>query len=137
MISAALLLAAQVPQIIGPGRDRPAAPWTERFSGRCGNDVLEVVRPMRPLDARPRIMINGARVRGDTHQIEQELDAVGAAYRFQMLCSPDRKIISLLWFRGLFDGRGVGYRAGSARFRGGKLVGSTFEDANERGFWYR
>lgn len=135
MLVIVLLFSAQVPQLV-THESRAAAPWTERFKGRCGSQVLEIVRPIRPVDASPRLLINGAPVRGNTHALEQELHALGAAYRFQMLCGG--RVMQLRWVRGLFDGRGhVNYRVGSAEFRSGIMLISRSEEATETAFWYR
>lgn len=134
-----MLLAVQAEQVvIRTDELRPANPWVEVFSARCGRQRLEVRRPMRPLQTGARVMLNGRAARGDLGALELELSEVGAAYRMSFHCSQDGETMQLRWVSGMVGERGqVRYRAGSAVFRQGALVRSGSEEANEETFWYR
>ncbi len=116
---------------------RPATPWTEVFTARCGRQRLEVSRPIRPLDRGARVRLNGRTVRGDVSALEAELGEARAAYRLSFLCAPLNATMQLMWVSGLAgqDGQ-VRYRAGSAEFRAGALIRSGAEEATEEAFWY-
>lgn len=122
--------------VVRTSHGRPANPWQETFSARCGRNRLEIERPMRPLDSRPVIRLNGRAPRGDLAPLAAEFAEVGAAYRLSFTCSQN-DTVQLRWVRGLSGRSGVRYRAGSAEFAGGALLRSTADDANEETFWYR
>lgn len=139
MLLSILLLAAQAEQmgaiVFEP---QPASPWVETFSASCGGQHLEILRPMRPLENGPKVLVNGRPAHGDVRPLELELSEVGAAYRMSFACSQDGELMELRWVRGLVgeDGQ-VSFRAGSAAFRKGALVGSRSEETNKETFWYR
>lgn len=123
--------------VIHTSEPRPALPWQETFSARCGRQSLDISRPMRPLDRRPQILLNGRAPRGDLQPLQVELSQGRAAYRLSFLCAPDEGL-QLRWVSGEADVQGqVRYRAGSATFRDGALIQVQAEDANEETFWYR
>ena len=137
MLPFILSLAALAPQVI-VREPRPATPWIEAFTARCGKSELKIERSIRPLGLLPRILMNGKLIRGDSHQVERELSEIRAAYRFSFLCSQVGNDIQLRWVRGVADGGGnVSFRSGSASIRDGVMVSSTFEEASEESFWYR
>jgi hypothetical protein len=134
-----LMLAAQ-PQdvVIRTSEPRPASPWVEVVSGRCGDDRLELRRPRWPLPSDPEVMLNGRTPEGDLGLLEQELGEPAAAYRFSVLCAPNDESLELRWVRGLADQQGqVAFRSGSAVFRDGALVAVRSEEAGAEAFWYR
>ena len=117
---------------------KPATPWTEIYTARCGRDALQLVRQMRPLHGPITIRLNGRVPRGDVSALSRELGEIRAAYRYAFRCAPEGGGISLQWVRGLADGRGhVNFRSGGARFDGGRLTSWGAEDSNEEAFWYR
>jgi|SRR6478672_1689349 len=134
-----LLLAGQAQEVVVRAVElRPANPWVEVFSASCGRQHLEVRRSMRPLQRGSQVLLNGRTARGDVSPLELELGEVGAAYRMSFQCSQNGETMQLSWVSGLAGERGqVRYRAGSAEFRGGALVRSLSEEANEETFWYR
>ena len=132
-------LAPALSQIgIGGFEPRPAQPWAETTSARCGRQNLEFRRPIYPLGGFASVLVNGRPLRGPLGASISELSDVRAAYRISVLCSHDKQTMTLRWVRGLADGPGhAGYRAGALTIVGGALVGSTAEDANAETFWYR
>lgn len=136
MLLSMILLLQSGEVVVRTSEPRPANPWRETFSARCGRNRLEIERPMRPLDSRPVIRLNGRAPRGDLAPLAAEFAEVGAAYRMSFDCSRN-DTVQLRWVRGLAGPSGVRYRVGSAEFAGGALVRSTAEDATEEAFWYR
>lgn len=123
--------------VVRTSEPRPASPWQETFSARCGSQRLEVRRPMRPLQSSPEVLLNGRTPRGDLRPLEQELSRVGAAYRMSFTCS-QFDAMQLTWVSGHTGPDGhVRYRAGSAIFQDGSLIQSGAEEATAETFWYR
>lgn len=92
--------------------------------------------PVRPLEARPQVLINGRPARGNLRPLEADLSQAGAVYRMSFTCSQNQTL-QLRWVSGLAEGGQIGYRAGSATFHEGGLVESTAADATQETFWYR
>ena len=73
MLLSILLLAAQAEQmgaiVFEP---QPATPWVETFSASCGGQHLEILRPMRPLENGPKVLVNGRPANGDVRSLELE-----------------------------------------------------------------
>lgn len=136
MLLAMILLLQSGEVVVRTSEPRSANPWHETFSARCGRNRLEIERPMRPLDRRPVIRLNGRAPRGDLAPLAAEFAEVGAAYRMSFSCSQN-DTVQLRWVKGLAGPSGVRYRAGSAEFAGGALVHSSAEDTTEETFWYR
>ena len=133
-----LLLAGQAQEVVVRAVEpRPASPWVEVFSASCGQQRLEISRPMRPLHTGSRVLLNGQTARGDVSALESELSE-NAAYRMSFLCSQNGETMQLRWVSGLVGERGqVRYRAGSAEFSQGALIRSLAAEANQEAFWYR
>ncbi|MGQ2991869.1 MAG: hypothetical protein ACT6RD_06335 [Brevundimonas sp.] len=136
MLLSIILLLQSGEVVVRTSEPRPANPWQETFSARCGRNRLEIERPMRPLDQPAAIRLNGRAPRGDLAPLAAEFAEVGAAYRLSFSCSQN-DTVQLRWVRGLSGRSGVRYRAGSAEFAGGALIRSTAEDTTEETFWYR
>lgn len=138
MIAELFALAFQAREpVVRSSEPTAATPWVEVISGSCGEQRLEVRRPLRPLAERPVALLNGARVAG-AGTLEEELGQVGAAYRFSIQCGPGGDTMRLRWVSGLVGESGkVAYHVGSAEFRGGSLTEARSEDATEETFWYR
>lgn len=123
--------------VVRTSEPRPASPWQETFSARCGRQILEVRRPIRPLQSGPEVLLNGRTPRGDLRPLELELSRVGAAYRMSFTCSQN-DAMQLRWVSGRAGPNGsVRYRAGSAIFQDGSLVQSGAGEATEETFWFR
>ena len=137
MLLSMLLMLQTEEVVVRTSEPRPASPWQETFSARCGRERLEVRRPMRPLQNRSEVLLNGHPPRGDLRRLEADLGEVAAVYRMSFTCSQD-DAIQLRWVSGQSGSQGqVRYRAGSAIFDGESLVRSEAEEATEETFWYR
>lgn len=137
MLLSMLLMLQTDEVVVRTSEPRPASPWQETFSARCGRQSLEVRRPMRPLQSSPEVLLNGRTPRGDLRPLEADLGQVGAAYRMSFTCSQN-DAIQLRWVSGQTGPHGhVRYRAGSAIFHDRSLVQSGAEEATEETFWYR
>ena len=137
MLLSMLLMLQTEEVVVRTSEPRPASPWQETFSARCGRERLEIRRPMRPLQSRPEVLLNGQKPRGDLPPLEADLGQIGAVYRMSFTCSQD-DAIQLRWVSGQSGPQGqVRYRAGSAVFDGGSLVRSEAEEATEETFWHR
>ncbi|KPF75799.1 hypothetical protein IP78_13385 [Brevundimonas sp. AAP58] len=139
MFLSLLLLAAQAQDVvIRTSEPRPASPWVEVVSGRCGDDRLELRRPRWPLPSSAVVRLNRRTPEGDLGLLERELSEPAAAYRFSVLCTPNNETLELRWVRGLADQQGqVAFRSGSAEFRDGTLIAVRSEEADSEAFWYR
>lgn len=137
MLLSMLLLLQSDEGVVRTSEPRPATPWQETLSARCGRQGLEIRRPMRPLQSPPQVLLNGRAPQGDVRPLEAELGRVDAAYRMSFTCSRN-EAMQLRWVSGQTgpDGQ-VRYRAGSAVFHDGSLVRSAAEEATEEAFWYR
>ncbi len=138
MLVSMVAMAVQAEQVVVRANEpRPASPWVEVFTARCGRQRLEIRRPMRPLQTGSEVRLNGRAARGEVRPLELELGEVGAAYRLSFVCSRQGAML-LGWVQGLAgEGGEVRYRSGSAEFRDGALVNSRAEEANAETFWYR
>lgn len=137
MLLSMLLMLQTGEAVVRSSEPRPASPWQETFSARCGRQSLEVRRPLRPLESSPEVLLNGRTPQGVVRPLEQELGQIGAAYRMSFTCSQD-DAIELRWVSGHAGPHGnVRYRAGSAIFHDESLIRSGAEAATEEAFWYR
>lgn len=138
MLLAMLLMLQTGEVVLRTSEPRPASPWRETFLATCGRDTLAVTRPLRPLQSRAEVLLNGRRPGGDLRALEDELSDNVAAYRMSFTCDRDDASIQMRWVSGQAGPSGqVRYRAGSAVFQDGSLVRSQAEDAMEEAFWYR
>jgi hypothetical protein len=139
MIVSLLGLAPVVSHIvIGGFEPKPATPWIETTKATCGRNNLEFNRPLYPLGGLPSLKANGRPVRGNLDPVIRELGDVRAAYRISVLCSHDKKTMTLRWVRGLADGPGhAAFRSGALTIKEATLIGSTAEEANAETFWFK
>ena len=135
MIGFSLIFAAEV--IIATKEPAPAEPWQETFMAHCGDNSLEVVRPIYPSVLVPTVTLNGKDM-SEVSRLSEELGARGAAFRMSFVCSQSNKVLTFRWVRGAPDDEGsVSYHSGSVSFSDGAILDVMTGQATEEDFWYR
>ena len=135
MIGLSLIFAAEV--IIATNEPVPAEPWQEKFMAHCGDNSLEVVRPIYPTVLAPTVTLNGKDM-SEVSGLSEELGGRGAAFRMSFVCSQSNNVLTFRWIRGATEDDGsVSYHSGSVSFSDGAILDVMTGQATEEDFWYR
>jgi hypothetical protein len=135
VIGLSLIFAAEV--ILSTNEPVPAEPWQETFTAQCGDNSLEIVRPIYPSGLSLTVTLNGKDI---THVsgLSEVLGERGAAYRMSFVCSQSDDVLTFHWVRGVTeDGGSVAYYSGSVSFDDGAILDVMAGPATEEDFWYR